>query len=203
MNALRIEKMNISETEANRIVEVLRDFSIELGFNQERIEDLDCRRRDGFIPNSYNFGGLACVAHGSQYHFEMNGTGFKNITKTLAEHYQYDLEMFLKEYNITEKQYEESESHQENFDDMRAESDDDVLLSLDMMHNGVEEETGLHTVNLRFCLSAKDAPYHRKYDDMFEYDIEFSTAEELCSKLRTILKSNKVSLFGENLESCY
>lgn len=60
LHALKTEDLNLSNKESDNIVQVLKDFITEgLDFSEDRINALDCRRRDGFIPIAfYKIGGL-------------------------------------------------------------------------------------------------------------------------------------------------
>lgn len=202
-HAIKIEELNISEKKADAIVEALREFAEELGYREERIEDLLCRRCDGFSPYSHNKGGLGCVAFLDQYMAEMNGTGFENCDATLKKYYEYDVESFCDDEGITKEEFEKKmyderdDDFQEQFDEYRRSGDDTVLFGLDMM---LSSETEL---NLRFTVCAKDSPYHRKFDDLIDIDIEFKNVTELKKKLKKVLKRDEVRTFSSNLSEAW
>lgn len=189
-HALKIEDLKISEKKANSLYNAIFDFMVELGFNTERIEALECRRRDGFIPHSWNKGGLQALAHYDMYSAACNGTGFKNTDATLNTYYSHGIKELGRD-RIEECKKLGQDRIEEWFDQ------DSVLLSLDIMFTSTNE------VNLRFCVCAKDSPYHRQYDDLIDIDIEFKNVTDLKAKLKKVLKNKQVKLFSQNLMDSY
>lgn len=202
-HAIKLEDLNMSEKKADAIIEALKDFALELGYRDERIENMSCRAYSGFSPFSHNKGGLECVAFIDQDRAECEGTGFDNCDATLKKGYDYDVETFCEGRKITPeefsaKMYDERDSDfQEAFDEYRRSGDDTVLFGLDMMLNSETE------MNLRFTVCAKDSPYHRKFDDLISIDLEFKNVTELKKHLKKLLKNKEVKVFSSNLEEAY
>ena len=198
-HALKIENINLEEKQANRLIEILKEFANELGYSQDRISDLECRRRDGFIPFSHNYGGIEAVAFGSQDYFQCEGTGFENADNTLEKYYEYDLENFEKENGPQDKW---TEKQRDEFYEYRAsDSEASILFSLDIMHQGIEK--GIHSLNLRLCVCVKDAPYHRTYDDLIEVNLTFRTFASLERQLAKLLRRKDFKTFESCLREAY
>ncbi len=196
-HAIKIEDLEMGRSYADAIVEELTDFALELGYSKDRLDELDCRSRDGFSPYSHNKGGIGAIAYVDQYNAECEGTGFDNCDATLKKYADYDLESFLEKEGVTEMDYD-NDDMRERFDEYRR-SDDDatVLFGLDMM---LLSDTEL---NLRFTVCAKDSPYHRKFDDLISIDISFKSIAGLKQKLARVLKRQDVKTFSSNLNEAY
>jgi len=93
-HAIKIEDLDMSEKLASEYEKVIREFLRDLGYSMGRIDAFECRRRDGFIPNSYNKGGLEGVCYRSQF-LSYGATGFKKTDAALRRRQGYDLESFL------------------------------------------------------------------------------------------------------------
>ena len=197
MHALKIENLEMTDFRAKKILEAMKSFAFEMGYQDDRVNNLECRSRDGFIPFSHNMGGVECYAYMSQITAQCEGTGFKNADTTIDNYHQYDIDSYAKENKISEDAADWTERQLEEFDEWNQDSDGDPLLSLDIMLQGENE------LNLRFCVCVKDAPYHRQYDDKFEFDIEFKNITELKTKLKILFKNKQVKRFSRCLDSCY
>jgi hypothetical protein len=190
-HALKIEDLELNKRTADAIVKAVREFILELGYSKDRISELDCRSRDGFIPFSHNKGGLEAIAFIDLYSaYSMGGVGFDNADVTIVKYYEYCLESL--ELKNTKELTEEQHSQIEHYC-----SEDTVLFSLDAML------TDEHTINLRFCVCAKDTPYHRQYDDLIDIDVEFKNVTELKKKLKKLLKNEDIKMFSLNLDHAY
>jgi len=190
-HALKIEDLDLTKRTADAIVKAVQEFMLELGYTKERISELDCRRRDGFIPFSHNKGGLEAIAFIDLYSaYSMGGVGFDNADATIVKYYEYCLESLgLKDAKeLTDEQHDQIG---------QSCSEDTVLFSLDAML--IDE----HTLNLRFCVCAKDTPYHRQYDDLIDIDVEFKNVTELKKKLKKLLKNEDIKMFSLNLDHAY
>lgn len=195
-HALKIEDLELKQTQADAIVSALEDFALELGYSKDRIDSLECRRRDGVIPYSHNFGGIGCVAFRDQYSACEN-TGFENADSTLAKYSKYDEECFRTDKGIS-KDSELTDAQLEELDEYRMnDTESTILFGLDMML------TGENSLNLRFTVCVKDSPYHRQYDDLLSHDVEFKTTRDLKAKLKKLLKNNFVRCFEKNLREAY
>lgn len=187
-HALKIEDLGITEKKANLLYNTVFDFAVELGFNEEFIEMLECRRRDGFIPHSHNKGGLSVAVHENMLSAILSPTGFKNTDATLKTYYSNA----KKELEISDLN---DDDQMNRLDEWFGE--DSVLFSLDIMFTSANE------VNLRLCVCAQDTPYHREYDDLIDIDITFKNVTDLKTKLKKMLKNKQVKLFSRNVLNCY
>lgn len=201
MNALKLESLPIETNQANEIVESIRDFLIDLGFSKDRISELECRRRDGFIPDSHNYGGLEAVAFSDQSIVRgMGGTGFTNADATLEKYNDYDIERFEESFGVKYDSWTEAQ-REEFYESQANDSESTVLYSLDAMHTGIER--GIHSLNLRICVCVKDAPYHRQYDDLIEIDLTFRTVKSLQRQLKQVARRADVKKFSGCLTEAF
>ena len=190
-HAIKLEDLELSKTQADAYVEVMREFLEELNFSSDRIESFESRRRDGLIPHSYNKGGLEGVCYRDRYSACEN-TGFKNTDAVLRRGYKYDLESFLEDRKLTELDYD-NDSQLQDFDEYRQSSDDTVQFQARIM---MTSET---TANVDFYVSASDSPYHRSSDDKLEIEIEFKSPAGMKRKLAAILKRGFVKCLKNNV----
>lgn len=197
-HALKIESLDITIKKAGSIVSAITEFAKDLGYNNDRIEYLECRSRDGFIPYSYNFGGIGCVAFDSQDNVEIEGTGFENADNTLKEYWEYDAKTFAEENKLGTNLDTWTQDQLESFWEYRSSGTEaSVLYSLDAMLTDVDN------INFRFCICVKDSPYHREYDDIIDIDIKFKSIPELKRNLTKLLSNNDVQKFMYCLENAY
>lgn len=201
-HTFRLERMDMSEVEADQIKTALEDFLVEgVGFRPERISELECRSRDGFIPYSHNYGGLEGIGFIDQVSAESVLSGiFEKSHNTLEKYRGYDFESFKQDKGLSEKLTESEltdEQDQDFYEYRSQDSESSVLLSVDAML------TGPNSLNIRLCVCVSDAPYHRTYDDMREFNIEFSSTYELVVELDRILKDNWVDAFSQAASETY
>ena len=192
-HALKLEELNLKINKANKIVAVLNEFLTDLEFDQERIEPIECRRRDGFIPYSHNKGGLQAISYIDQVHAEVEKTGFINTDKTLDKYYENDLKSFLEDNKLNELTEEDYES----FDDYRSSGNDTVMFSAQLVLNDDNNLT------IFLDVSAKDSPYHRQYDDRLEFKVNFKTVKSLQKQLADILLDENVLTFKANISEAW
>jgi hypothetical protein len=200
MHALLIEELKLDTKQADAIVEAFKSFALDLGYSKDRISDLECRSRDGFSPYNHNYGGIECIAFADRNCLPNGNVGFPNADATIEKYHTYDIEAFEEEIGVKQENW--SDAEQERFYEVLANSEDsDILFSLDIMHTGIER--GVHSINLRFCVCVKDAPYHRKYDDLISIDVTFRTVSGLERKLAALLKRKDIACFSKNLSDTY
>jgi hypothetical protein len=198
--AIKIEDLNMTEEYATKVTQLLEEFLIDLGYSSDRIEYLDCRRRDGFIPNSHNKGGIEANAFSWQTMvLGMGGTGFENADAKIEEYHEFDVKSFLDDNKELPKDTSEwDEATRDKFDEYQQDDDQStVLYSCDLMITSEQE------LNIRCCVCVKDAPYHREYDDLIELDIEFKSIDQLKKKLSKALKNKEVLQFSKCLMEAY
>lgn len=201
-HALKLEELDIKQDTADSIVSVLTNFVSMLGFSKDRIENLDCRRQDGFIPYSHNMGGISCVAYQDQESAYINssGTGFANADATIERYRDMDIKNFEESFGVKYDKW--SEVQQNEFEESRTSDDQlNILYGLDIMYKGFSNE--MHSINLRFTVCVKDAPYHRQYDDLIDINLEFKHVESLKNKLIIIFKRKDVKQFSKCLNDSF
>lgn len=198
-HAIKIEDLDIKVEYADSIVETLKEFATDIGFGKDRISNLDCRSCDGFSPYSHNKGGIGCVSFQFQYNlYTCGSSGFKNTDDTISKYHEYDVERFAEENKLSKDQGTWSDSQIEAFDLYCMEdSEATVCLGMDIMLNSESE------LNIRITVSAKDAPYHRQYDDLIDIDITFKSIAGLKRRLAAILKRKDVNKFSKLLREAW
>ena len=197
MHAFKTEDLNMTKEEADKVLNVLREFLDNLGYHESRIDNLECRRRDGFIPYSHNYGGLEAVAFSDQLTMYFNMTGFEEADATLEKYYQYEMDNYKESHNIP-KDAELTDDQRDEMEQGYSEDDQaTVLISTDIML------TSDNSLNVRMCICVKDAPYHRQYDSKIDKDFNFKNHKDLKSKLDKFLKTKDAKRFSSNLSLAY
>ena len=192
-HAIKIEDLDLSKNEADQLETVCHNFLRETGYSNDRIETIECRRRDGFIPHSHNKGGLEARSYLDQHCLPNGNTGFDNTDKILEKYYQYNLDSYLQDNDLKEL----DESHYESFDDYCLNGEDTIEFMTRIMFNS-ESECTVH-----FFVSASDSPYHRQHDDYFEHSIEFKNASDLKKQLDKLNKESFIKCFKNNLREAF
>lgn len=199
-HALLIENLELDTAKADEIVEALKEFANDLGYSSDRINSLECRSRDGFIPHIHNYGGIECIAFGLPYSLPNGCTGFPNADATIEKYSQMNRDDYAEQIGVKEDDWNE-EQREEFYEYESSDDEASILYSLDIMHTGIDK--GIHSLNLRFCVCVKDMPYHRKYDDKIEIDLSFKTINGLKGKLNKLLKRKDLKCFSNNLRDAY
>jgi len=195
---IKIEDLEMSKEYADQIESELSDFLEDLGFSKDRIEGLECRSRDGFSAYSHNKGGLGAISYLDRNSLPNGSLGFKNADATIEKYADMDLKNFAEENSISEDYNEWSEEQQNAFSEYQHNGEENsILLSVDMMLNSDTE------LNIRMCVCVKEAPYHRQYDDLIEFNIEFKSLAGLNQKLNRILKNRDVMKFEQNMRDAW
>lgn len=198
-SALKIEALEMTLAKAQAIENVLKDFLSELNYDDDRIDKLDCRRRDGFIPHSHNKGGFEANTFMQQDNADQWIHSFENAHATLEKYTAYAIEYFQKDNDLEDVSYENwTDEQREAFYEYQASDDQsDVLFSAALM---LTSETEL---NIRLCVCVKDSPYHREYDDLIEFDLTFKNSRDLKAKLKKLLNKKQVSAFARAVREAY
>ena len=170
-----------------------------MGFSSERIDSFECRRRDGYFPHSYNYGGLEGIAYRDQFSACEN-TGFENTDSVLERNSQYDLECFAKENGLDVANYSEWTERQLDQWYEYGSSDSSEYTIQFQVRVMMTSET---TANVDLYVSASDTPYHRSSDDNLELEIEFKSPAGLKRKLAAILKKDFVKCLSKNLNEAF
>lgn len=196
-HSIKIEDLDINRAQADLIENELYEFLSNLGFHDDRIEPLECRSRDGFIPYSHNKGGLGADAYRDQYSC-CEDTGFENTDKTLEKYRDYDTSSFLYDKKIDIETVEWTEELSEELDEYRREdSEATVNFNVKLM---LTSET---TLDVNCYVDAKDAPYHRTFDDKFKTTIEFKSIAGLKQKLKRLEKNDFIRTLKQNLREAF
>lgn len=181
-HAIDLDSLEMPIKLGNEYVEVMRDFLESLNFSSDRIESCECRRRDGFIPHSWNNGGMEAVSYRDQYSTCEN-TGFDKTDAVLTKYAQYDIDAYAEENGLDSKAYGEwTQDQLEACDEARQNGDETIQFQARIIM------TSATSANVDFYVSASDTPYHRQSDDKLELSIEFKTPSGMKRKLASVLK---------------
>lgn len=190
-HAIDLESLDMPLKLGNEYVEVMREFLDSLSYSSERIDSFEWRGRDGFIPHSWNHGGLQGITYRDQYS-ACEQTGFENTDAVLAKYYQYDVDSFCDDNGIP-KGTTLTDEQDEKLNEYRQNGDETIQFQARIMM------TSSTTANVDFYVSASDSPYHRSSDDKLELEIEFKSPAGMKRKLATILKHAFVQCLKRNV----
>lgn len=200
LHAIKLEDLEMTRREADKIIDELAVFLTQgLDYTADRVENLECRSRDGFMAYGHNKGGLSANTFRDQFYVQIEGgTGFKEADKTLDKYEDYSIEYFIKDTKLNKDKSNWTENDYEKFDEFQMEdTDSTVLFSTDLMLTSENE------LNIRMCVCVKDAPYHRQYDNLLKFDIKFKNSIDLAKKLNKLLKNKDVKKFAKQVREEY
>lgn len=212
MHALKIETIsNLDQSTADSISEMLKEFCIEVLDSSDRINEIECRRRDGYIPHSWNKGGWENYGYTSVDMVMGSGysTGSDTFDSLIEEYYCTELKECWERF-CDDKGIDAAKDLDDLSDELKDEYYNDYEDSwFDAEYNSVQVEiqarylgyeAGIHTISLNVFLCASDAPYHRKSDDDLEIEITFRSLKS--KRFQTKLKKavSKCKEFIGNLE---
>lgn len=199
-HAFKIEELEMPLEIANKYEEVIRHFLYDLGFSNAQMSGFECRRRDGFIPHSYNYGGIEGIAYRDQYGAGAD-TGFENTDEKLAQYQDQMRSCWIADNKGASPETLVSESMSdadwEALDEYCREGEDTIQFQVRVM---LTSET---TANVDLYVSCSDSPYHRKSDDKMELEIEFKSPAGMREKLAAILKSDFAKCVRQNLKEAF
>ena len=175
------------------------------------VEEIESKRRDGFIPHSFNCGGWTVRAFKYVSSIRGSGCSFSSdeANSKIDELIDYSLKLGrdefidqnrdkLKEKNIPEESVNYSDLYDlghgelaELLDEFETAGldEDTVMLEVRCMYHGVDEE-GIHSASVDAAINW-ETPYHRsgKNNEVYvEQEIEFSTVDELKANLSSAIK---------------
>ena len=188
-----------------------------------RVEELECRSRDGFIPHSHNRGGIDVSGY-TTLDF-MNGSGYLPSNEKSREHVQAAIdsglqsatEAFFEKHaevlakhgitTVAQVSYSDfNNSKIEELQDLAEElseyereyiggDNSTVMVQYRVMYHGQGSE-GIHSMTV-FASINTEAPYHRgKYDDnVSEIEITWRKGSALKTKLVKALKDSAKAVF--------
>lgn len=206
-HALKIEDFpEVDIKEFDEIEEVLRKVGDNLGLSSDRIHNLECRRRDGFIPYSSNKGGIEIAGYTDIRMFMGSGYSFgsEKVNELINEYYNNTYEEVLKDYktdNNLPLDIELNDEHLNYFDEILDEKTSGEYSSIQVEYQGryLGYEDGKHSISLNVFLSVADAPYFRRSDDDIERIITFKKLDN--STMREIVKAeDDLADFINNVE---
>jgi len=220
MNTVKMNEIeyfdDLDQNTLDKVKDILKDaFDDNVGaelFNSE-IEELECRRRDGFIPYSHNKGGFRVYGFTSLDYIRGSGTypASKQATKQindaidmsisdLNENIFEDNKELLQAngiksaggigYHILQELSEKSaelykvfRTYGDRENDSLSDDYSSVMYGLQFMYNGIEK--GMHKADLFAFVNVNDAPYHRMGSSVGkEKVIKWRTKRELLQKLK-------------------
>lgn len=194
---IKVEDLNRPVEFWNKVADIFKEFLVdEMGHLPEWVGEFECRRRDGFIPYSSNKGGMRGYHYGDQLQYYFDNTGFENFDKECEKTYDYIIDCFLDDAKITREEYEKGiDNNDENMLNLREEAEQSFREYESTYFETMLKIEDDNTLYVCFTLSASDAPYHRGYDDIIEYEIKFNSVDELKEKLYNLLENDDVDSF--------
>lgn len=193
-HAIKIENLSRPKEYWDKVSVILKDFLSEMNFIDYRINEIECRSRDGFMPYSSNKGGYQAYAYGSSLDAFIEPTGFKEYDKLCLKTYNEKEKDAIKEANITRKKYEKGIANDDS--DMLSIRDDfemnycgDYDSSAITMLLKVEND---NTIYFYVGIGGQDAPYFRSFESSFDHEITFDSIKELKLKLEALKESDNV-----------
>lgn len=186
-HTFKLEKIEkLSEKEADKIVDLLEEIAIDIEPNFEhRIEAMECRRREGFMPNPWNLGGIQSCLYTDLYSVvcSNDSSGSVKFDDKIQEYINYNsklaIDKFIEDKNLPNNFEFKRDGTDENLLEELAEyeseyfSDDSSSICIEYQGRYLGYNKGIHTISLNIFLCASDAPYHRKSDDDLEIVISF------------------------------
>lgn len=167
--------------------EVVRDWLDDLKHSDYGgdIEGLECERRDGFIPHSYNKGGYRLKCFTNLAEFEYGSLDLPPQAAKVAKEYVKRTEQLtiqcLREEGI--KVGPKYRATDEYFDKFYADLQDDyssIYHEIMVMYDGHLT----FEITLQHCI--EDAPYHRKQNFQQNWQVKAKTAAQLQKALEHI-----------------
>jgi len=211
-HALKIENLPQGVlSQADGISVILFDIADRLGLS-ERTEKLECRRRDGYFPHSWNQGGWQSFGFTTIDMMMGSGimSGSDKLNNLVEEYYCTEmkecLNKFLEDKNLdTGKTWEDlteaqTEELQNDYESEWFQDSDYHSVQVEYQGRYLGYENGLHTISLNIFLCASDAPYHRKSDDDIEIEITFRDIGSKNCKNKIDKAVKKMEDFIGNLE---
>lgn len=175
------------------------------------IDEIECERRDGFIPHSFNKGGIEIkgfsdlfAVWGSGY-YPKNKKSLKAIEKTIYysldcakesffEHNKEILNKYklslddINYHDLKDSKYDEIKSLAEKYseyEDKNLQGDySTIMYSIRFMYHG-KDSKGIHTASISAAINT-EAPYHRQHYDDNSKEIEISWRKESGLKTKLI-----------------
>lgn len=193
-HAIKIESLDKPQEYWDKVGELVKEFLIdELNFTDNRVQEIECRSRDGFMPYSSNKGGYQAHSYGSQLDAYFEPTDFEEYDKLCVETYDEKLKDALKENNLTQEVYDKGISNddkdilaiREEFEQYCSDYDSSAIQAMFKIENDT-------TIYFYVGIGGRDAPYFRSFESSFDHEITFDSIEELETKLETLTECEKV-----------
>lgn len=183
-HALKIENYRQVDVKImDAIALQLKDIADDIGLS-ERVQEISCRRYDGFIPHSWNQGGYQ--SHGYTTIDMIMGSGCMSGSEKFNDMIEDDynkqmkecFETYCKENDLDPEKVEYdtlTDDQRSEYESMESEWLDSDYDSICVQYQGryLGYENGVHTISLNIFLCSSDAPYHRSSDDDLEIEITF------------------------------
>lgn len=204
------EIKELNDIVENALIDVLTEGTLEVE---------ESRRRDGFIPSSYNKGGFRKREFIPLSALEASGCRFNNqkADEKVEEFIEFNRKIARDNLIESHPELKEMDKDEINYNDlyeknlgklaeelsnleMEMASEDTIMREIRAMYYGVDED-GVHSMLIDAVINW-ESPYHRsgKNNEVLkEETIEFKTAQELETKLKKVLSEMVDFLGGENV----
>lgn len=193
MHAIKIEDLKIEKNKADLMIETFREILDDLGFQYDRIEKVECRKRDGFIPYFHNKGGLmgrafidnaSLVGMGYDYGDDILSKWHNSMIDSYKEDHSGKFK-YLEKYRNSDKEktnlYYKVEEHFYNYID-DYESDYSTTM-FEVRFMVLDDET----IDVDVFGCTNDAPYFRSSDYNEHKNFKFKDAENFKNEVMQFL----------------
>jgi hypothetical protein len=203
MNAIKIEDLDMNEDQATIMLEAFRDILEEIEFSPERIDEIECRSRDGFIPYSHNKGGLQGYSYHLNHH--LSGSGYDYGDGVIQKWYERQIELYRGDHPGKMR-------YLEQFWDNKRKDSSLMQKVLDHYYEYIDGDGDYDTtqISVRFMVqpdgsvdvdvfgSTSDAPYHRSSDYNKHENFTFKDTESFKKEVMKFLDTcDCIELIGE------
>lgn len=185
--------------------EFLNECSTEV-INDEKIEDIECRSRSGFIPYDWNRGGLTLCKYRDLGYFWSGGYSVgipeaqASIEKWTEQALKDAKEAFIEKYaeELSDLEIKNDDVDYHTLEDKGLSSLANEFSEYEMEHMSGDYSSTQHTIrvlysgngefNVEVFHSISDAPYHRGSDGSKRWTFDAFTAKQLKNELDKIKK---------------
>jgi hypothetical protein len=181
------EELNLPARRLDAIHNAVKDFFVDgLELSEKRIEAIEFRHRDGFIPYDHNKGGIEWTSFTDAFTAYLNGTHLKGTQRDLDHWYKVSEEFYREDKGLAQDVELTQEQLEEMAQDYHMGENDTVMLNARFMLHSENE------ASLFLSVSADDMPYHRKASDVLEFTFKFENVRELRAQLIKVLEADNV-----------
>ena len=182
------ETIEIAERLKNVVETIVDEYSTYIVGDSE-IQPIECRRRDGFIPDRSNKGGFEVLIYADMREFDN-----EKVRDEMEHVYNSIKHCYEEEYGLdfVDDLFSEDQSKVDRAEDFEKDREDEYFAMLDIraLFLGFDHNIGKYEAEIGLGLRIKDAPYFRSVNGNIwnPCDIEFKNVKELEVELLEVKK---------------